>query len=177
MSEPLRIGGEGPTPIEPDRWGTAARKRQRAPGWRNADVLRTAALVIGLYVVLRVFWVANPLFFTAFLGILFGLAVASGVDRLQRFGIGRGIGAALIVLAFLGLLFGFGALMTPTIRMQSTELQHQLPDAIARAEAWARAHQNGAVGMVIGGVFDGDSLTVHPTAQSLQHILDRKSVV
>jgi len=72
----------------------------RRDGWRNADVLRATALVTGVYVAGRLFWVANPLFFTAFLGILFGLAVAAGVDRLVRFKIPRGLGAALIVLSF-----------------------------------------------------------------------------
>jgi predicted PurR-regulated permease PerM len=129
----------------------------RRDGWRNADVLRAAALVMGLYLLGRLFWLANPLFFTAFLGILFGLAVASGVDHLQRFRIPRGAGAALIVLAFFGLLFGFGAWMAPTIRSQSVELRHRLPDALGRAQAWARQHQNGAIGMLVEGVLGGDS--------------------
>ena len=71
---------------------------------------------MALYVGARLFWVANPLFFTAFLGVLFGLAVASGVDHLQRFRIPRGAAAALIVLSFFALLFAFGAWMAPTIR-------------------------------------------------------------
>jgi predicted PurR-regulated permease PerM len=144
----------------------------RRDGWRNADVLRAAALVMGLYLLGRLFWLANPLFFTAFLGILFGLAVASGVDQLQRFRIPRGAGAALIVLGFFGLLFGFGAWMAPTIRSQSVELRHRLPDALGRAQAWARQHQNGAIGMLVEGVLDGDSTATPPPTDTSRAAAD-----
>jgi predicted PurR-regulated permease PerM len=134
-----------------------SRRHLRRDGWRNADVLRATALVIAVYLAARLFWMASPLFFVAFLGILFGLAVASGVDHLARFRIPRGLGAALIVIAFFGLLIGFGAWMAPTIRSQATEIRHRLPDALERAEAWARSHQNGAIGMVVEGILDGDT--------------------
>lgn len=160
MSEPER----GPRAPESER-KRPSRRYLRQDGWRNADVLRAAALVIAVYLSVRLFWLANPLFFTAFLGILFGLAVAAGVDRLARFHIPRGVGAALIVVAFFGLLFGFGAWMAPTIRAQATELRHRLPDALGRAEAWARSHQNGAIGMMVEGVLGGDS-TSAPRAES-----------
>lgn len=143
-----------------------ARRHRRPDAWRNAEVLRTAALVIGVYVLARLFWIANPLFFTAFLGVLFGLAVASGVDQLHRLRIPRGIGAALIVLSFFGLLTGFGAWMAPTIRAQAEEVRHRLPDALERAQKWARLHQNGVVGMVVDGVLNGDSTVSAPKADS-----------
>src|SRR4051812_46946684 len=81
-------------------------RRSRAVGWRSKDVLRTAGLIIGIYLTLKLLWVAHELFFVVFLGTLFGLAVASAVDRLERFRIPRGVGAALVVVGFLALLFG-----------------------------------------------------------------------
>ena len=128
------------------------RVRRRRPGWRNSDVLRTAALVMAMYVVGRLFWFANPLFLTAFLGILFGLAVSSGVDALQRWRLPRGLSAALIVLGFFAILFGFGAWMAPTLHQQGTELRRQLPAALERVEAWINARQDGLIGMVFGGL-------------------------
>jgi predicted PurR-regulated permease PerM len=158
MSDPER----GPeTPEKSKR--RQSRRQMRRDGWRNADVLRATTLVIGVYVLGRLFWMANPLFFTAFLGVLFGLAVASGVDQLVRLKIPRGAAAGLIVLCFFGVLFGFGAWMAPTIRVQATELRHRLPDALARAQSWARQHQNGAIGMVVEGIFDSDSTTLDRT--------------
>lgn len=124
-------------------------RRRRAVGWQSKDVLRTAALVMAMYLVLRLLWFANALFLTAFVGVLFGLAVSSGVDHLARWRVPRGIGAALVVLSFLGLLVGFGAWVAPTIRAQSVELRHRLPESIDRLEIWASRH-SGLVGSLLG---------------------------
>jgi len=82
--------------------GTHRDRRHRQVGWRTADVMRAAAAVIGMYLVIRLIWVAQTVFLTAFLGILFGLAVSAGVDWLRlRIRVPRGILAALIVLFYL----------------------------------------------------------------------------
>ena len=128
-----------------------SRVRRRRPGWRNADILRTATLVIGLYLFIRLVWFANPLFLTAFIGILFGLAVSSGVDFLARWKLPRGLSAAVIVLAFFTLLFGFGAWMAPTIHEQGVELRQRLPDAMDRLESWVNKRRNGIIGMMFSG--------------------------
>ena len=113
-------------------------------------MLRAAALIIGIYVLLRLLWVAHELFFVVFLGALFGLAVASAVDRLERFRIPRGIGAAMVVIGFLGILAGFGAWMAPTLRQQSRELRSKLPEAVDKVETWINTHQNGLLGLMLG---------------------------
>src|SRR5690349_3656914 len=128
----------------------ARERRHRSVGWQSRDVLRTAALVMAMYLVLRLLWFANALFLTAFIGILFGLAVSSGVDHLTRWRIPRGVGAALVVLTFIGLLVGFGAWVAPTIRSQSVELRRRLPESIDRLEAWANRHNSGLLGSVLG---------------------------
>jgi predicted PurR-regulated permease PerM len=131
-------------------------------GWQSRDVVRAAALAMGLYWLARLFWVASPLFLTSFLGILFGLAVSSGVDRLERLRIPRGVGAALIVLTFIGALVAFGAAVAPTLREQGSELQKKIPEAIDRVEKWMSDRQDGALGMVINGIGQPD--TVAPPA-------------
>src|SRR4051794_3081906 len=78
-------GDPPPPPIHRER-------RRRSVGWQSKDILRTAALIVGIYVVLHLLWVAHELFFGVFLGALFGLAVASAVDRLERWRIPRGVG-------------------------------------------------------------------------------------
>lgn len=125
-------------------------RRRRPMGWRSKDILRTAALVIAMYIVVRLLWFASPLFLTAFLGILFGLAVSSGVDHLTRWRIPRGVGAALVVITFIGLLVGFGASVAPIIRAQSVELRHRLPESIDRLEAWTTRHNDGLIGSIFG---------------------------
>jgi predicted PurR-regulated permease PerM len=112
----------------------------RAPAWRSLDILRAAALVMGLYLALKLLWVAYPLLFVAFLGLLFGLAVARGADFLERFRIPRGLGSALIVFGFLGILTGIGLWIAPTLREQTGLLRAALPEAIGRAEDWLDRH-------------------------------------
>jgi predicted PurR-regulated permease PerM len=129
-----------------------SRVRRRHVGWTNADVLRTAALVLGMYLLLRLLWFAHLLFLVAFLGVLFGLAVSSGVDRLQRLRIPRGVGAPLIVIAGIGALVLFGIWLAPTIHSQSVELERRLPEAIERADNWISAREGGVLGSIIGGL-------------------------
>jgi len=129
-----------------------ARTRLRRPGWRSADVLRTASLVIAMYVVLRVLWVANALFLTAFLGILIGLAVSAGVDQLTRWRLPRGLSAGLIVITFFALLVAFGAWMAPTLHDQGVELRRRLPDAVDRVESWVNSRRNGLIGLLFSSL-------------------------
>jgi predicted PurR-regulated permease PerM len=134
-----------PPPVHTDR-------RHRGVGWQSRDVLRASAIAICMYFALRFVWFANPLFLTVFLGILFGLAVSAGVDRLEQMRIPRGIGAALIVLSAIGALVGFGAWVAPTLREQGTELRRKLPEAIDRVEHWVSAHRGGVVDLILGGL-------------------------
>jgi len=142
------VAAEAPDGAPPRALGE---RRRRAAAWRSGDVLRTAALVIAMYILVRLIWFANPLFLTAFLGILFGLAVSSGVDQLTRFGIPRGAGAPLIVVTFFALLVGVGAWIAPTLRGQSLELRRRIPESIDRLEIWVNGHRDGVVGLLIDG--------------------------
>ena len=51
------------------------KRHRRHYGWRSAEIMRGAALILGVYFALRLVWFANPLFLTAFLGILFMMGV------------------------------------------------------------------------------------------------------
>lgn len=127
-------------------------RRRRALGWRSQDVLRASALIIGLYLLLQVLWVANPLVLTAFLGVLFGLAVEAGVDKLERFKIPRYVAAAGIVIGFYAALVGVGALLAPTIRQQMSELRVRLPQAVDELEDWIGERQDGMLGLILPAV-------------------------
>jgi predicted PurR-regulated permease PerM len=126
-------------------------RRRRAMAWGSRDILRATLLVFGVYIALRLLWLANHLFFAVFLGILFGLALERGVDILARWRIPRGLGAAAIALAFLGALAGTGALIAPTVREQGMELRNRLPDAIEKIEEWVARGQAGFLGFLGGG--------------------------
>ena len=126
-------------------------RHHRKVGWRSRDVVRTAGLVLAMYLALRLLWFANALFLVTFLGVLFAIAVSAGVDRLQRLRIPRGVGAALIVVSFFGLMIGFGAWLAPTLRAQGAELRQKLPEAVDRVEQWLNKRQSGMFGVLLGG--------------------------
>jgi predicted PurR-regulated permease PerM len=126
-----------PTPTTPVH---APERRRRQVGWRTSDVVRAAAAVIAMYLVIRLIWVAQTVFLTAFLGILFGLAVSAGVDWVQpRLRAPRGLIAALIVLGSAGAIVGFFVVSGPVLATQSQELQTKLPEAIDKIDAWAQS--------------------------------------
>ena len=141
--------------IPPPDVGRGRVRHRRTVGWRSRDILRTAGLVLAMYLFIRLFWFANALFLTVFLGILFAIAISAGVDRLQRWRVPRGIGAAAIVLGFFSLLFAFGAAMAPTLREQSKELKIKLPEAVDRVEEWVNKRQGGMFGVLLGGADSG----------------------
>jgi predicted PurR-regulated permease PerM len=114
------------------------------------DALRTAAAIVGLAVALLLLWRTRTLVLTIFLGVLFALAVSSGVDRLQRWKVPRGIAAPLIVFAFVGLVGAFGSWIGPTVREQTTELRTKLPEALGKLEQWVHSRGGGVIATIIG---------------------------
>lgn len=142
-SPPKPADRRAPPPVHSDR-------RSRHVGWRSRDVLRTAALVAAMWIGLKLVWLAHPLILVAFLGVLFGLAATAGVDRLARWKVPRGVGAALVVLGSVGLIVLFFAWSAPVIRTQSRELRTKLPEAVDKFDAWLERHRGGVLGLVLG---------------------------
>jgi predicted PurR-regulated permease PerM len=114
------------------------------------DALRTAAAVVGLAVALLLLWHTRTLVFTVFLGVLFALAVSSGVDRLGRWKVPRGVAAPLIVFTFIALVAAFGSWIGPTVREQTTELRTKLPEALGKLELWVHSRGGGVIATIIG---------------------------
>jgi predicted PurR-regulated permease PerM len=112
------------------------------------DVVRVLALIFAFYVTVRLLWIAHPVVFLFFLGILFGLPLAQGADLLQKRGIPRAIGVAVILTIFLGLLTAGGVGMAPILRAQSRELQERLPEAMDKIDAWLGHRANGVLGIL-----------------------------
>jgi predicted PurR-regulated permease PerM len=142
-------------------------RRRRAVGWRTGDVLRAAAAVIGFYLVIRLIWVAQSVFLTAFLGVLFGLAVSAGVDWLRlRIRLPRGLLAALIVLGATGAIVMFFVVSGPVLAEQSRELRTKLPEALDKIDTWIQARQTGFLGTVARGGGATTAPTSSPDASS-----------
>ena len=132
-----------------------AREAFRLPPTR--DVVRVLAIIFGFYILARLLWIAHPIVFLFFLGVLFGLPLAQGADWLERRRIPRGLGVALILTAFLGLLTGAGVWMAPILRTQSRQLQLQLPQAMDKIDAWLGHRANGVLGLLFNEESQTDS--------------------
>lgn len=91
--------------------------------------------MIGIWLGLLLLWKANLLVFIVFLGILFGVAVASGVDWVSKFGVRRGIASALLVVGTVGLFALLFSLLFPTLSVQAKEIRRELPAAVEKIHA------------------------------------------
>ncbi|HEU6449912.1 MAG TPA: AI-2E family transporter [Gemmatimonadaceae bacterium] len=125
-------------------------RRRRNIGWRSRDILRATVLVMVVWLTFKLLWFANELVLVAFIGMLFGLAVSAGVDRLERRHVPRGVGAAFIVLSFFATLYGLGAVIAPTISEQASVLKQRLPDAVEQVEQWFEQRHGGVFGALLG---------------------------
>src|SRR3954470_15418347 len=112
------------------------------------DVIRVLALIFGFYIAIRLLWIAHPVIFLFFLGVLFGLPLSQGADWLQKRRVPRAVGVAVILTLFLGLLIGGGAAIAPVLRTQSKELQQRLPEAMDKIDAWLGHRANGVLGIL-----------------------------
>src|SRR2546429_673372 len=131
---------------------------------KTRDIVRVLALIFGFYVLLRLVWIAHPVVFLFFLGVLFGLPLAQGADWLEKRRIPRALGVALILAAFLGLLTGGGVWMAPILRAQSRELQVRLPEAMDKIDAWLGHRADGLLGILFNEESATDSVRI-ATAQ------------
>jgi predicted PurR-regulated permease PerM len=131
----------------------STRVKQVTPGWPSRDIWRAAAIVAAVYVALKLLWVGRSVFLLGFFGVLLGIVLAAGVDRLERFRIPRAIGAVLIVLLVFSALTGIGFVAAPQISRQMGEVQQQLPQAIDRVEQWIQ-RRGGGVAEIIRGAAD-----------------------
>ncbi len=113
------------------------------------DVVRVLALIFSFYVLGQLLWIAHPVVFLFFLGVLFGLPLVQGADWFEKRGVPRSIGVAIILTVFLGLLTAGAVGMAPILRAQSKELQQRLPEAMDKIDAWLGHRANGVLGILL----------------------------
>jgi predicted PurR-regulated permease PerM len=128
------------------------------------DVVRVLALIFAFYITVRLLWIAHPVVFLFFLGVLFGLPLAQGADWLETRKIPRPLGVAIILTVFLGLLTAGAVGMAPILRAQSKELQDRLPVAMDKIDAWLGYRANGVLGILFNEESSSDTVR-SPVAQ------------
>src|SRR5437763_534184 len=115
------------------------------------DVVRVLSLIFGFYILVRLLWIAHPIVFLFFLGVLFGLPLAQGADWFEKRRVPRGLAVAIILTLFFGLLTGGVMGMAPILRSQSRELQQRLPEALDKVDDWLGRRANGVFGFLLVG--------------------------
>lgn len=141
-----------PEPLPPER-----------RGWRTSDLTRAAFAVLLVWFGLQLLWSVRSLAILVFLATLFGIAVARGVDYLERFRIRRGVASALIVLGTLGGIGGVLALTAPTLVSQGKVLQEEFPAAVDKVQTWIDSKKGGLLGSLISSAA-GTAQTIDSTA-------------
>lgn len=135
--------------------------------WRSGQVARAALIVIGIWLGLLLLWSANLLVFVVFLGVLFGVAVAAGVDRLEHIGIRRGILSAALVFGTVGIIGLCFALLFPTLSVQARELRRDLPEAVGKVQAFVNKQEFGFLDPFLRSPADSVSTDSSAAADSL----------
>jgi predicted PurR-regulated permease PerM len=111
------------------------------------NVVRTTAIAAAVVLAFVVAWYASTILLFVFLGLLLGLPLAAGVDRLARFHIPRPLGALILVVAVLGALAATGAVIAPTLSDQAQEIQSRLPEAVSKLQSQFGGHLPGAASL------------------------------
>jgi predicted PurR-regulated permease PerM len=115
----------------------------------QSELVRAALVVVAALVGLQLLWSARFLVLTAFLGVLFGLAAAGAVDRIQRrVRARRSMIAAMVVFGSVAMLGLIAAWTGPTLAEQSQELRTKLPEAVTKVEAYLAAKQPGLLDVI-----------------------------
>lgn len=122
--------------------------KAKDPGWGSGDILRATVIVAGVFVALQLLWVGRSVVLLGFFGMLLGITLSAGVDRLEKLRVPRGVGAVLIVAVAIAALVGLGFLTAPQITKQVGELQQQVPQAIDRAEQWIQQRGGGVAELI-----------------------------
>jgi predicted PurR-regulated permease PerM len=138
---------------------------------QRQGAMRVAVMVVGIAIALVLLWRTRNLVLTVFLGVLFALAVSSGVDRLQRHRVPRGLGSPLIVLAFLAVLGAFGTWIGPTVRTQTRELKTKLPEALGKLELWVQSRGGGVIATITGLDENGTQVRPIPGTDSVKVVV------
>ena len=139
------------------------------PAWRSRDVLRVTGLVLGVYLALRLFWVAQEIFFLAFIGLLFGLTLSAAAGWARaRVGIPRAVAAPAILLLVLAGIAGLGSIAAPQVSSQLRQVQSQVPQVAAKIRGWVETKAGGVTEMLSDSTSESNPETRKPPAAQLK---------
>ncbi len=127
--------------------------------WRGRDILRVTGLVAGVYLALRLLWVAQDIIFLAFVGVLFGLTLAAAAGLAERkLRVPRAVAAPVILLLVLASIAGLGTLAAPQVASQVRDVQQQVPEVVGKVRSWVAAKAGGVSDMLADTTAKADTV-------------------
>lgn len=111
--------------------------RTESGGVTYGFVAKATLVVIAIWALSQALWMARDIAFIAFAAVLLALLFSLGVDRLEAT-MSRGLAAALVLVAFLALVFGIGYLGWPALEGQVSTIREEVPRMLGQAIEWFR---------------------------------------
>lgn len=101
-------------------------------------VAKATLIVIGLWALANLLWLARDILFITFFALLVASFLTIFVEPLHDRGVKRALAAPLVLLIMLLAVAGLSVLAWPTLREQIIVIQEQLPQAFDQFQDWLR---------------------------------------
>jgi predicted PurR-regulated permease PerM len=112
-------------------------EKARAAGPLSLEFVAKATLiVIGLWALANLLWLARDVLFITFFALLIASFLSIFVEPLHERGISRALSAPILMILITALMVGFFMLAWPTLREQFSVIQQQLPPAVDGVQDW-----------------------------------------
>jgi predicted PurR-regulated permease PerM len=115
-------------------------------------VAKATLVVIGLWALANLVWLARDVLFITFFALLIASFLSIFVEPMHERGLSRTVAAPLVLITLVAIFTALGLLAWPTLREQFHLIQEQLPRAIDDAQQWFE----GQVEAVAGTLGDTD---------------------
>jgi predicted PurR-regulated permease PerM len=99
-------------------------------------VAKATLVVIGLWALANLLWLARDVLFITFFALLIASFLSIFVEPLHERGISRAVAAPLLMVVITAVMVGFFMLAWPTLREQFSVIQQQLPPAVDGVQDW-----------------------------------------
>ena len=110
--------------------------RRSLPPWARRAILSLLVGVAALYYLRGLLEALRPLILVLLVAFFLSFALEPAVNRLERVGLRRGFGTALVMVALVAALGGFGIQVGSLLAEQVTEFSENVPAYLSDVDEW-----------------------------------------
>ncbi len=96
--------------------------------FRPRTVLVVIGILVAVFAILQVLWIARHILAWIFIALFLALALNPAVDRVERRLKRRGLATGIVYMAALAVIVAIGALFIPTLVNQVDDFAHKVPE-------------------------------------------------